>query len=88
MLYTKISSKYTTTNFAMKGLRTTFICLMKMLRELDKTKRHNKPLIQPMLGLESSLLLISFFYSNLVIPTPKINFGEDFRPMQFIKHII
>ena len=53
----------------MKSLSTSFIRLMKVLEELVKPKRHDQPLIQPIIGFESCFPPITFMNPNMMITT-------------------
>jgi len=57
-------------------------------RGIGQPKWHNKPFIQPLLCFESSLLLISLAFSDLMIATFQINLGENFGTMKLIQHVI
>jgi len=63
------SSKYTTTNFPMNGLKISFMRLIKVLGALDRPKGITSYSIQPILG------------PNLMIATSKVNFGKDLGSM-------
>jgi hypothetical protein len=42
----------------------------------------------PSFRLESGFPLVPRLYSNLVVPTPQINFSEDNGTTQLIQHVI
>lgn len=46
---------------------------------VGQPKEHDLPLVETVLHLEHYLPLVAKAYSNLVIPTFKINLGKDLR---------
>jgi len=67
--------------------QTSFVCLMRALGASDSPKGRTSHLYNSYL-VSKVVSIITFLHSNLMIPAPKVNYGEDLRTMQFIKHII
>jgi len=55
---------------------------------IGETKGHHEPFIQPLLGLERRLPLITLPHRDLMVTTVEIHFRENSGTMELIKHII
>jgi len=87
LLYIKISSKYTTTNFPMKSLNKWFINLINLLGTLVSLKGITIHLYKSNLVLKA-IFHSSLFYPNLVITASQIYFWKIIATMHFIKQVI
>ncbi|KAJ0469781.1 hypothetical protein HanIR_Chr14g0711641 [Helianthus annuus] len=57
----------------------------KGARSIRESKRHDKPFVKTLLGLERGLPLVTFINSDLMIATTEVDFGEDSSPVKLIK---
>jgi hypothetical protein len=84
--YTKMSSMKINTKSCMCHQKKMFIKHINVVGALINTKRHNKELIMPILGLESQFIGIQIL--DLVITTLEVYFRKDFNTTQVVKQII
>ena len=58
------------------------------VRSIGQPKRHNQPFIQPIFSFKCSFSFIPWLDSNLVVPTLKINLGENYGTWHRIQYMI
>lgn len=85
LLYTKISSKYTTSKFSIKDINHNS---HKSVKHIRKINFHNRPYIKVVPCLKGGFPFISPPHLNLLIDSTKIYVRKDSGSMKFIKNII